>query len=259
MLLVSLYSLVTILTFFFCIWLVSLKARDASIVDMFWGLGFVVIAWISFFTGGGALSRRQLMVAMVTLWGLRLSAYLTRRNWGKGEDYRYQAMRQRHGDRFPIISLSRVFILQAVVLWIVSLPVQAAQVYPDPKDLGILDFIGLGVWAIGLFFESVGDAQLARFKADPTNAGKVMNRGLWRYTRHPNYFGDFMVWWGIYLVALATKSGFWTVIGPALMSFFLMRVSGVPLLEKSLRKNRPDYEAYIQQTSAFFPRPPKNV
>lgn len=258
MLLVSMYSLVTILTFFFGIWLVSLKARDASIIDMFWGLGFVVIAWIAFFTGSGATPRRQLMVAMVTLWGLRLSGYLARRNWGKDEDYRYQAMRKQHGDRFPIVSLYRVFMLQAVVLWIVSLPVQAAQVYPDPKDLGILDFIGLGVFAIGLFFESVGDAQLARFKADPSNAGKVMNRGLWRYTRHPNYFGDFMVWWGIYFVALATFSGFWTIIGPALMSFFLMRVSGVPLLEKSLRKNRPDYETYIQQTSAFFPRPPKH-
>lgn len=259
MLIVSLYSLAAVAILFFTIWLVSVKVRDASIVDIFWGLGFVLVAWVSYVTGDGAPSRRILMATMVTLWGVRLSAYLARRNLGKGEDYRYQAMRKRHGDRFPIVSLLSVFGLQAVVLWIVSLPVQAAQVYPDPKDLGILDFIGIGIWAIGLFFESVGDAQLAKFKADPSNAGKVMNRGLWRYTRHPNYFGDFMVWWGIYAVALATKTAWWTFIGPAVMSFFLMRVSGVPLLEKSLRKNRPDYETYIKQTSAFFPRPPKNV
>jgi steroid 5-alpha reductase family enzyme len=177
---------------------------------------------------------------------------------GKGEDPRYQAMRKRHGARFPLVSLGTVFILQAVVMWIVSLPVQAAQVAPFPETLQWLDFAGLGVWSVGLFFEAVGDAQLARFKANAENAGKVMDRGLWRYTRHPNYFGDFMVWWGIYFVALSTTTAWWTIIGPALMSFFLMRVSGVPLLEKSLRANRPGYDAYIARTSAFFPRPPRS-
>jgi steroid 5-alpha reductase family enzyme len=259
MLLVSLYSLAAVTSLFFMVWVVSVKVRDASIVDIFWGLGFVLVAWVSYFTGSGAPSRRILIATMVTLWGVRLSAYLARRNLGKGEDYRYQAMRARHGDRFPLVSLLSVFGLQATILWIVSLPVQAAQSYAEPIDLGVLDFIGIGVWAIGLFFESVGDAQLSRFKADPNNKGKVMDRGLWRYTRHPNYFGDFMVWWGLYCVALATKNGWWTFFGPALMSFFLMRVSGVPLLEKSLRKNRPDYETYIQRTSAFFPRPPKQI
>jgi len=246
-----------VLGLFFVLWLVSLAVRDASIVDMAWGAGFVVIAWIAHFMGGGAPPRRLLMVVMVTVWGLRLSGYLIRRNLGKGEDYRYQAMRRRDGARFPLISLFRVFTLQAVVMWIVSLPVQAAQVAAQPESLRWLDFAGLGVWCVGLFFESVGDAQLAHFKANPENAGKVMDRGLWRYTRHPNYFGDFMVWWGIYLVALSTLTAWWTIIGPALMSFFLMRVSGVPLLERSLRAKRPGYAAYIEKTSAFFPRSPR--
>jgi steroid 5-alpha reductase family enzyme len=258
MLMLSLTCLGAVLALFVALWLVSVAVRDASIVDMVWGAGFVLVAWVAFFLGGGAEPRRMLMAAMVTVWGLRLSLYLTRRNLGKGEDYRYQAMRKQHGTRFPLVSLWRVFILQAVVLWIVSLPVQAAQHETSPATLQWLDFAGLGVWSVGLFFEAVGDAQLARFKANPDSAGQVMDRGLWRYTRHPNYFGDFMVWWGIYLVALSTLTAWWTFIGPALMSFFLMRVSGVPLLERSLRAKRPGYEAYIAKTSAFFPRPPRS-
>jgi steroid 5-alpha reductase family enzyme len=259
MLTLTLTSLGAVLALFFVLWLVSLKLRDASIVDMVWGAGFVLIAWIAYFTGGGAPSRRVLMTTMVTLWGLRLSGYLMRRNLGKGEDYRYQAMRRQHGERFPLVSLLQVFVLQAFVMWLVSMPVQAAQAAAQPITLGWLDILGLCVWAVGLFFEAVGDAQLARFKSNPQNDGKVMDRGLWRYTRHPNYFGDFMVWWGIYFVALSTLTAWWTIIGPALMSFFLMRVSGVPLLEKSLRAKRPDYEAYIKRTSAFFPRMPKRI
>ncbi len=258
MLTLGLTCLGAILVLFFVLWLVSLAVRDASIVDMAWGAGFVVIAWIAYFLGGGAPHRRLLMAAMVTIWGLRLSLYLIRRNLGKEEDYRYQAMRKRHGARFPVVSLGSVFVLQAVIMWIVSLPVQAAQVAVLPEKLQWLDFVGIFVWSVGLFFEAVGDAQLASFKANAENAGKVMDRGLWRYTRHPNYFGDFMVWWGIYLVALSTTSAWWTFVGPALMSFFLMRVSGVPLLEKSLRAKRPGYDAYIARTSAFFPRPPKS-
>jgi steroid 5-alpha reductase family enzyme len=257
MLTLLLTCLGAVVALFLGLWLISLKLRDASIVDMVWGAGFVVIAWIAYFIGGGVPSRRALMVTMVTLWGLRLSAYLSWRNHGKPEDYRYQAMRQKHGDRFPLVSLAQVFMLQAFVMWLVSFPVQVAQAATQPVSLGWLDFLGLAVWAVGLFFEAVGDAQLARFKSNPQNAGKVMDRGLWRYTRHPNYFGDFMVWWGIYFVALSTVTAWWTIFGPALMSFFLMRVSGVPLLEQSLRKKRPDYEAYIQRTNAFFPWRPR--
>lgn len=245
------------------LWLVSLAVRDASIVDIFWGPGFVLVAWGVFAwvaaqdlpeTGE---ARRWLLVSLVTVWGLRLGGYLARRNLGKGEDYRYTAMREKAGGRFWIVSLFQVFLLQGALMWIVSLPVQAGQLASTPDGIGPLAIAGAAIWGIGLFFETVGDAQLARFKADPANRGKVMDRGLWRYTRHPNYFGDFMVWWGIYLVALEGHGTWWTFLGPLLMSFLLLRVSGVAMLEKTISTRRPGYEEYIRRTSAFFPLPPK--
>ena len=238
-------------------WLVSLPIRNASIVDIVWGLGFVFVAWTAFFVSDGADPRRWLLTALTTVWGLRLSVYLAMRNLGKEEDYRYQEMRQRHGDRFGLVSLGTVFGLQGVLIWVVSLPVQAGQVPPSPPTLTWVDYLGAGVWLVGLVFESVGDWQLARFKADPANKGKVMDRGLWRYTRHPNYFGDFMVWWGLFLIALATGVAWWTVIGPIVMSILLIRVSGKAMLEKTIGKRRPAYEDYIRRTSGFFPMPPR--
>lgn len=239
------------------LWLVSVALRDASIVDIFWGFGFVVVAWVSAFAADGNADRRVLLVGLVSVWGLRLAGYLAWRNVGKGEDYRYQAMRRRFGERFWIVSLWYVFGLQGALMWLVSLPVQVAAVSGDA--LIWLDFVGIGFWGVGLFFETVGDVQLARFKADPANAGKVMNRGLWRYTRHPNYFGDFMVWWGLYLIALATGGAWWTIVGPIVMSILLMRVSGAGLLERTLKRRRDGYEEYIATTSRFFPRPPKRA
>ena len=244
-------ALVTVL------WGVSLAVRDSSIVDIFWGSGFVVIAWLGFAAGDDGGARSWLLALMVTAWGLRLSAYLARRNLGKGEDHRYREMRRRHGDSWPLRSLFVVFWLQGALMWVVSLPVQAAMADPATAGLGPLDWIGVAVWAVGLGFEAAGDWQLARFKADPANRGRVMDRGLWRYTRHPNYFGDFCVWWGIWLVALAAGTAWWTVVGPLLMSFLLIRVSGVAMLERSIGKRREGYEDYAGRTSAFFPRPPR--
>jgi steroid 5-alpha reductase family enzyme len=241
------------------LWLWSLALRDASIVDIFWGLGFVAIAGLGFFlTAGDGSARRGLIATMASLWGLRLSGYLFWRNAGRGEDPRYAAMRRRWGGRFWWVSLFTVFALQGVVMWIVSLPVQLGQLAPG-GPLGALDALGFALWALGLGFESVGDAQLARFRADPANAGRVMDRGLWRYSRHPNYFGDFCVWWGIFLVALSTRWGIWSIFGPALLTFFLLRVSGVPLLERDIEQRRPGYAAYVARTSAFFPRPPRRT
>ncbi len=237
------------------LWLVSLALKDASIVDIFWGAGFVVVAWATFLVADGEQARRVLLVTLTTIWGLRLAGYLAWRNLGKGEDYRYQAMRRRQGDRFWIWSLIMVFGLQGALMWAVSLPVQAGQV--PSGGLNVLDFVGIALWAVGLFFETVGDVQLARFKADPANQGKVMDRGLWRYTRHPNYFGDFLVWWGLYLIALATGAAWWSVVGPIVMSVLLIRVSGAALLERSLRKRKDGYADYVARTSAFFPRPPR--
>jgi steroid 5-alpha reductase family enzyme len=238
-------------------WLLSLRLRDASIVDMLWGAGFVVIAWITFaLTDGGG--KRPWLLAMTTLWGLRLSGYLTWRNLGKGEDYRYRSMRDHYGSRFPIVSLFVVFGLQGTIMWIVSLPIQVGLASAaESPSLTPLNYLGMVVWGIGFCFESLGDFQLARFKAHPENQGKVMDQGLWRYTRHPNYFGDFLVWWGIFLVATSSFSQTWTVVSPLLMSFLLLKVSGVALLEKSLKTKSPEYADYIRRTSAFFPWCPR--
>ena len=238
-------------------WLVSLAAKNASIVDIVWGLGFVLVAWaVRARVDDGNDARQWVLVGMTSVWGVRLGGYLFWRNHGKGEDFRYRAMRKHWGPRFPIISLVTVFALQGVLMWIVSLPVQLGQTRANP-DLGVLAFLGIAVWAVGLFFEVVGDAQLARFKADPANAGVVMDRGLWRYTRHPNYFGDACVWWGIALVAAETTVGAWGLVGAVVMTFLLRRVSGVTLLERSLVKRRAGYVEYVARTSPFVPRPPK--
>lgn len=238
-------------------WLVSLLLRDASIVDIVWGLGFVVVAATSAAVGDGYADRRMLLLALVGVWGLRLSAYLAWRNLGHGEDKRYVAMRRHWGDRFWWVSFFQVFVLQGVLMWIVSLPVQLSATAAEPARLGPLAVVGVSLWTVGLLFEAVGDAQLARFKADPANEGQVMDQGLWRFTRHPNYFGDFCVWWGLYLVAAETVPGRWAIVGPIIMSVLLLRVSGVALLEKTIGTRRPGYADYVARTSAFFPRPPK--
>ena len=240
------------------LWLASLALRDASIVDIFWGLGFAIVASLAFLWTEGPGARRGLVALLTVAWGLRLAGHLLWRNAGRGEDPRYAAMRRHWGSRFPRVSLFTVFLLQGVLLWVVSLPVQVAQASPG-GPLGALDAAGVALYGVGLFFETAGDWQLARFKADPRNAGRVMDRGLWRYTRHPNYFGDFCVWWGIFLVAVSTPHGPLTVVGPLLMSFLLLRVSGVPMLERGIEQRRPDYAAYRRRTSAFFPLPPKAV
>lgn len=248
-------TLAAVLGGMFLLWLVSLRTRDVSIVDIFWGLGFVGIAAVALGATAAPGPRALLTFVLVAVWGVRLAAYLAWRNHGQGEDYRYAAMRRHHGERFARVSLGTVFGLQAILMWVVSLPAQAA-IAAGAAPLGWLDAIAAVVWATGLFFESVGDAQLARFKADPANRGRVMDRGLWAWTRHPNYFGDFCVWWGIGLLGLAAGA-WWSLVGPALMSVLLLRVSGVALLEKGLRKTRPGYAAYIAATPAFFPRPPR--
>jgi steroid 5-alpha reductase family enzyme len=237
-------------------WVASVAKRDASIVDPVWGAGFAVVAWVVLLSVDGNEARQWLLVGMTTIWGLRLAGYLAWRNRGKGEDFRYRAMRKRIGPRFWWVSLFTVFAVQGVLMWIVSLPVQLGQV-PDDPGLGVLSGIGVAVWVLGMFFETVGDAQLARFKADPANSGTVMDRGLWRYTRHPNYFGDACVWWGIALVAAESGLGAIGIVGALVMTVLLRRVSGVTLLERSLTKRRKGYDDYIARTSPFVPRPPR--
>ncbi|HXU09349.1 MAG TPA: DUF1295 domain-containing protein [Blastocatellia bacterium] len=235
------------------VWLLSLFKKDASIVDGFWGLGFVAIAVSCYLAADGYHSRKTLITTLTAVWGIRLAIHIFWRNFGKGEDFRYQAMRKRFGKRFPIISLFTVFGLQGVLMWIISLPIQAGEISAQPSRLTWLDWLGASLWLIGFLFESIGDLQLTLFRVNPSNKGKVMDRGLWRYTRHPNYFGDALMWWGLFVIAMATPGGWWTVISPLIMTGLLMKVSGVALLEKTLSKTKPEYASYIQRTNAFFP------
>jgi steroid 5-alpha reductase family enzyme len=240
------------------LWAVSLAARDASLADRFWGPGFVVVAALGAAFGAGAPARRGLVLLLVAIWGLRLGWHIHRRNRGHGEDPRYAAMRARHGGRFGRVSLVTVFLLQAALLLVVALPLLAAATAAAPAALGALDVAAVAVWLVGFLFEAIGDAQLARFKADPANRGRVMDRGLWRYTRHPNYFGDALLGWGLFLFA-AAGGAWWTAVGPALMTWLLLRVSGVALLEKGLAASKPAYAEYVARTSAFLPWPPRRA
>jgi steroid 5-alpha reductase family enzyme len=236
----------------FATWLASVAKRDVSIVDSMWGV-FILLATAAYYIAAPDRSARAaLMLTLVAAWALRLSIHITLRNRGHGEDRRYQAIRQRNEPNFAIKSLYLVFGLQALLAWIVSTAAFAAIAGDEP--LNPIDYAGAVLFVIGLAYESIADWQLARFKADESNRGRVMNRGLWRYSRHPNYFGEFLVWWGAWLIA-AAAGGWWAITSPLLMSVLLLRVSGVTLLEADIHERRPMYAVYQARTNAFFPGP----
>jgi steroid 5-alpha reductase family enzyme len=253
-----LIAAITIAIIMVSTWLLSVIIKNASIVDIVWGAGFAITSWVLALTVDGDSGRQLLLAIMVGLWGTRLAVYLAKRNIGHGEDWRYKAMRKKAGKKFTFSSLVTVFGLQGVLMWIVSLPVQFGNGDSSP-GVGPLAVIGIMVWLVGLSFEAIGDLQLSRFKKNPANAGKVMDSGLWSLTRHPNYFGDALLWWGIGIVGAETGSGVIGFVGPLVMTFFLLRVSGVPMLERSLSKRREGYAEYVARTSPFFPRPPKKI
>jgi steroid 5-alpha reductase family enzyme len=239
------------------LWLLSLPLKNSSIADPFWGMAFILANSIYYiFLPAGALPRKMLASVLIILWGLRLSLHLARRYIRSGEDFRYARWRAQHGNAWPLRSYFQVFLLQGILVWLISAPLLAAHSGRAPSTLTWLDLFGAAVWLAGFYFEAAGDWQLYRFKADPANQGKLFTGGVWRYTRHPNYFGDAAQWWGPYLIALAA-GGWWTIFSPALMTFLLVRVSGVAMLEKSLIKDKPEYAAYTARTSAFFPRLPR--
>jgi steroid 5-alpha reductase family enzyme len=250
------YAAAVVAALMLVLWLISIVITDVSIVDPAWGPAFVLVALTAAVTGEGCAGRRWLLCALTAVWGLRLGWHLVRRKLGdREEDRRYAAMRERRGSTFVPWSLVAIFGLQGLLVLIVSLPIQVAADRGGSLSAAIAP--GIVVFSIGLFFETVGDEQLRRFKADPANQGQVMDRGLWRYTRHPNYFGDFCVWWGLWLIALTAGGTSWTLIGPVVMSVLLIRVSGAALLERDMAKRRPQYAEYIKRTSGFFPRPPR--
>ena len=250
------YALLAISAAGLMVWAVSLRQKDVSIVDSLWSIMFLLAAVVYLVTATEPGPRAALVMVMVGLWSIRLFAYITWRNWGEGEDYRYRQIRARNEPNFAIKSLYLVFGLQGVIAWIISLPLLVAIHNGGP--LGILDYLGVALWGVGMIFEAVGDWQLARFKAVPDNHGKVLDTGLWRYTRHPNYFGNACIWWGLFLTALAA-GGWWTVVSPMLMTFLLLKVSGVAMLEKDIGERRPAYRDYVQRTNAFLPGPPREA
>jgi steroid 5-alpha reductase family enzyme len=245
-------GLVVAVVAFSALWLVSLLLEDASIVDIFWGPGFILVGAYYAMTVSGAPSLRGLLVlGLVTVWGLRLALHIGVRNAGAGEDFRYRKWREEAGTSFWWISLLKVFLLQAVLLWIVSSPLQLAQLGCG-ESVTALDVLGVGLWGFGFLFETVADWQLQRFKKGPATSGHVMRSGLWSVSRHPNYFGEAVLWWGIAL--LAVPGGGWlSFVGPLMITFLLLEVSGVAMLDTAMVERRPDYADYIATTPAFVP------
>jgi steroid 5-alpha reductase family enzyme len=250
----ALCALAALAALAFCTWLVSLAKRDVSIVDSVWSLMILLAAAVYALLLPQAGDRTGVVLALTALWALRLAGYITWRNHGAGEDRRYQDIRARNQPHFEWKSLYLVFGLQAVLAWLVSLSLLAAMA--DMRAWGWLDTLGVATVLFGIAFETLGDAQLASFKAKSENRGRVMERGLWRYTRHPNYFGEFCVWWGFYLMTLSAGA-WWALVSPLLMSVLLLKVSGVTLLEKDIGERRPAYRDYVARTNAFFPGRPK--
>ena len=238
-------------------WIASLVRRDASLVDRTWSLMIAAPTLVYAAQAGWSGARAIALLVLVVAWAARLAAYITWRNWGHGEDRRYQEIRARNEPHFAFKSLYLIFALQMVLAWIVSSSTLAALA--GDHAFGPLDVVGIAVALVGFLFEAIGDAQMAAFKADPSHKGQVMDRGLWRYTRHPNYFGETCFWWGIWLVAIAAggAAAIWTVLSPLLMTVLLLKVSGVALLEKDIGERRPAYRDYIARTTAFFPGPPR--
>lgn len=246
-------ALIAAVTMFSLLWLISLPLKNASIVDIFWGLGFITLAWFFVATAPTQLTlRAYLVLAMVTIWGLRLSWHIGARNIGHGEDFRYQAWRDAAPQSFWWISYFKVFLLQAVVLWIVATPLLLA--IRGSTNLNLLDLIGLILWLFGFTFESIADWQLRRFKQAPANQGLIMRSGLWSLSRHPNYFGESVLWLGFALIGMSA-GGALALISPVLLTFLLIKISGVAMLDRAMVERRPAYAEYLKSTPAFFPWP----
>ena len=234
-------------------WLISLMQKNAAVADIFWGPGFVLIAWLSFFQADGFFLRKLLLALMVTIWGMRLFFHIAGRSRGKGEDPRYAAWRAQYGENFWLVSLYRVFLVQGLFMWVIALGIQYGQTAAQPAGLTWLDAAGFLIWLAGLVIEAAADCQLRRFLSVPENRGQVMDQGLWRYSRHPNYFGETLVWWGLFVMVLSAPWGFLTIVSPLVITYTLLRLTGVTLMEETEFSDNPEYQAYIRRTSAFLP------
>lgn len=250
-------SLAVVLTYTTAVWVVSLILRDSGIMDVFWGPGFAIVVVLAAWMDSGFAARANLVQILVGVWAIRLALHIGVRNAGQPEDARYAKWRAEAGAAWWWRSWFKVFFLQGTILWIVSWPLQAAVTSTEPSQLTAFDWLGALVFVIGFLFESIADWQLLRFKKDPANKGKVFDRGLWRYTRHPNYFGESVIWMGVAIWALGLPGAWPTLIGPVLMIWLLLKVSGVAMLDRHMKASKPAYADYINRTSAFIPRPPR--
>ncbi|MBN1223515.1 MAG: DUF1295 domain-containing protein [Candidatus Aminicenantes bacterium] len=248
-------SCITVLAYMSIVFIAAMLRRDNSVVDTAWGIGFILIAFLTLFLKVGANFRQVLVTALIFLWGGRLSVHIGGRNKGKKEDFRYAQWRKDWGKWFVPRSYLQIFLLQGIIMIVVSYPVILVNSRGGSK-FAILDIAGILLWCIGFYFEAEGDHQLRKFKKNPENRGKIMTSGLWKYTRHPNYFGEAVMWWGIYIIALSVKQGWTAVVSPVLITFLLLKVSGVAMLEKKYAGNK-EFAEYAQRTNAFFPWFPK--
>ncbi len=247
-------GLLIMLAMAFVTWLLSLYLRDVSIVDSAWSLMFLAAATVYLIQSNQFGFKNIILISLVSIWAVRLASHLTWRNWAEPEDRRYQAIRKKYSPNFEFKSLFIIFIFQAILAWMVSLPLLGAFTNPLIISPLTIFLFGTGVflWFAGMFFETVADWQLARFKNEPSNHGKVMDQGLWRYSRHPNYFGECIIWWGFYLMALSVGA-WWSIVAPLIMTWLLLKFSGVVMLEETISDRRPGYQEYIKRTNAFFP------
>ena len=237
------------------LWLWSLRIRDVSIIDIFWGPGIAGVVDIAAILSQASGPRVSVAIFLVNLWAVRLAVHIFARH--DGEDHRYAAMRRQYGARWWWWSLVQVFLLQAILIWFIAAPVVAAML-SGRGTMTLLDYLGIGIAAVGFLYEALADFQLAGFRADPANKGKVMDRGLWSWSRHPNYFGEAMLWWGFFLIGFSASQAWWLVLSPLVVTFLLLRVSGVSLMEDKIEDRRPAYADYKRRVSAFLPLPPRN-
>jgi steroid 5-alpha reductase family enzyme len=250
-----LFSALCIFLYMTLVFVLAWIKKDNSIVDIAWGLGFVFVAVLAFFTNGGLAARHIIVTGMIVVWGIRLAAHIAIRKKGKGEDFRYAKWRRDWGKLFHIRSFFQIYMLQGILLMIIAYPVMLIN-HSEEQGIVVLDIIGLIVWIVGFVFESAGDYQLTQFKNKAENKGKIMTQGLWKYTRHPNYFGEIAMWWGIFLMALSVENGWTAVVSPLLITFLLLKVSGITMLERKYVGNQ-EFEEYAKRTNALFPWFPK--
>ncbi|MFC1898257.1 DUF1295 domain-containing protein [Candidatus Cloacimonadota bacterium] len=248
-------SAVEVLLFMSFVFTIAVIKKNNGIVDIAWGIGFVLVALFNFFYVPGFTPRQMLVTLLIVLWGIRLAHYVNCRNSGKPEDFRYAIWRREWGKFWVIRSYFQVFVLQGFFMMIVVSPVFALH-QDSFSRLGILDILGSAIWVMGFLFESIGDLQMMNFKKNPANKGKIIDEGLWRITRHPNYFGEASMWWGVFIIVVQIPGSWWTIISPVIITWLLIGVSGIPLLEKKYKDN-PDFQEYAKRTSAFIPWFPK--